>query len=237
MSAGRFPQRIKRGSCVVTIYKTPTKGYDAFTVVHYDASGARCRRMFASYVAARKAAKETAAGLAAGKPEVHVLTGHELVIYRRALKALYPTGTDLDAAAGQFAQAAKVLGDVSLVEAVNVYNARRQPQVVRKMVPEVVDELLAVKRSKGRSFLYLKDLRCRLARVAKAFVCPLGDMTSDGRYAAQQQDQRRQAGVAQYPAAAPGRSVRPQFCHHVLYLPGSRKRRNRRYFPAPAPRW
>ena len=34
MSAGRFPQRIKRGSCVVTIYKTPTKGYNAFTVVH-----------------------------------------------------------------------------------------------------------------------------------------------------------------------------------------------------------
>lgn len=33
MSAGRFPQRIKRGSCVVTIYRTPTKGYDAFTVV------------------------------------------------------------------------------------------------------------------------------------------------------------------------------------------------------------
>ena len=48
MSGGRFPQRIKRGSCVVSIYKTLTKGYDAFTVVHYDATGARCRRMFAS---------------------------------------------------------------------------------------------------------------------------------------------------------------------------------------------
>jgi len=46
MNGGRFPQRIKRGSCVVTIYKTPSKGYASFTVVHYDASGARCRRMF-----------------------------------------------------------------------------------------------------------------------------------------------------------------------------------------------
>lgn len=55
MSAGRFPQRIKRGSSVVTIYKTPTNGYDAFTVVHYDASGARCRRMFTSYAQAHRA--------------------------------------------------------------------------------------------------------------------------------------------------------------------------------------
>jgi hypothetical protein len=39
VTGGRFPQRVKRGSCVVSIYKTPSKGYDAFTVVHYDASG------------------------------------------------------------------------------------------------------------------------------------------------------------------------------------------------------
>ncbi len=45
----RFPKRIKRGSCVVTIYKTPTNGYDSFTVVHYDAKGTRCRRSFADY--------------------------------------------------------------------------------------------------------------------------------------------------------------------------------------------
>jgi hypothetical protein len=98
MSAGRFPQRIKRGSCVVTIYKTPTKGYDAFTVVHYDASGARCRRMFTSHAQALRAAKDTAKELAVGKPEVHMLTGHDLVIYLRALRALNGTGVDLDVA-------------------------------------------------------------------------------------------------------------------------------------------
>jgi len=54
VSGGRFPQRVKRGSCVVTIYKTPTKGYDAFTVVHYNNTGARCRRMFTSYAQALK---------------------------------------------------------------------------------------------------------------------------------------------------------------------------------------
>jgi hypothetical protein len=75
MRAGRFPQRIKRGSCVVSIYRTPTSGYAAFTVVHYDSSGTRCRRMFNSLAEAQRAAKATAVELAAGNPEVHVLTG------------------------------------------------------------------------------------------------------------------------------------------------------------------
>jgi integrase len=177
MSAGRFPQRIKRGSCVVTIYKTPTKGYNAFTVAHYEATGARCRRMFTNYAAAWRAAKETAASLAAGKPEVYILTGHELVIYRRALKAIYATGVDLDMAATQFAQATKMLGDVSVVEAANVYKTRKEPPLKRKMVSEVVQELLTAKRDKGRSALYIKDLRLRLERVAKAFPFPLADVS------------------------------------------------------------
>lgn len=179
MSAGRFPQRIKRGSCVVTIYKTPTKGYDALTVVHYDATGARCRRMFTSHAQALRAAKTTAAELAVGRPEVHTLTGHELVIYRRALRALNGTGVDLDVAVTQFTQATKVLGDVTVIEAANVYKARKEPPIKRKLVSEVVEELLTVKRDKGRSFLYLKDLRLRLDRVSKAFPCPLADVTSE----------------------------------------------------------
>lgn len=180
MSAGRFPKRIKRGSCVVSIYKTPTRGYDGFTVVHYEASGGRCRRMFNSYAQAHQAAKETAAELAAGKPEVHVLVGHDLMVYRRALKALNGTGVDLDTAAAQFAQATRVLGNVPVIEAANVYNvATKEPSIQRKLVREVVEELLAAKRDKGRSALYLKDLRLRLQRVAKTFNGPLADLTRD----------------------------------------------------------
>ena len=39
MKRVRFPVRVKRGSSVVSIYKTPTRGYPLFTVVHYDAEG------------------------------------------------------------------------------------------------------------------------------------------------------------------------------------------------------
>jgi integrase len=101
------------------------------------------------------------------------------VAYRRALKALEGTGVDLDTAVTQFAQATKVLGDATVIEAAKVYNARKEPPIKRASVSEIVEELLAVKRDKGRSFLYLKDLRLRLARVATAFPCPLADVTSE----------------------------------------------------------
>ncbi len=54
--------------------------------------------MFNSHAQALRAAKATAAELAVGRSEVHTLTRHELVIYRRAIQALNWTGVDLEAA-------------------------------------------------------------------------------------------------------------------------------------------
>ena len=68
-------------------------------------------------------------------------------------------------------------GDVTVVEAANVYNTPKQPLIKRKLVSEVVQELLTAKRDKGRSALYIKDLRLRLERVAKAFPSPLADVS------------------------------------------------------------
>jgi hypothetical protein len=75
MKRVQFPKRIKRGSCVVTIYKTLAKGYGSFTVVHYGADGARCRRTFADYKRARQAAVETADKLSEGQSDMLVLAG------------------------------------------------------------------------------------------------------------------------------------------------------------------
>src|SRR5665647_1256291 len=101
MKRGRFPQRIKRGSCVVTIYRTPNKDYVSFTVAHYDANGRFCRRTFANYEQARDAAEKTAEGFAGGSPAEHVLSGQELLIYRHATDALKDVGVPLDVAASQ----------------------------------------------------------------------------------------------------------------------------------------
>jgi integrase len=179
MSRDRFPQRIKSGSCVVTIYQTPTKGYDSYTIVHYDSNSLRCRRTVTSYAEARKIALEVAGALAAGKPDTLVLTGRDLVVYTRAKDVLRSTGTDLDVAAIQFVQALQMLNGIPLMDAVRMHLERQKQQaVLPKLVSEVVEELLAVKQAKGRSFLYLKDLRVRLERVAKAFACPLANVTT-----------------------------------------------------------
>jgi len=80
MKRGRFPQRIKRGSCIVTIYRTPRNGYRCFTVAHYDVGGKFCRRTFADYAEARSAAQDTAENFAAGESDTHVLSGQELLV-------------------------------------------------------------------------------------------------------------------------------------------------------------
>ena len=107
MKRVRFPVRVKRGSSVVSIYKTPTRGYALFTVVHYDADGRRSRRVFADYDQARSAADETVLNLAGGKSDMLTLTGQELLVYRRATKALKDAGVSLDVAAIQFAQSVR----------------------------------------------------------------------------------------------------------------------------------
>ena len=58
MAAVKFPQRVKRGSCLVTIYSTPTKGRELYTLAYYAEDGRRLRSMFADYEAAKAHADE-----------------------------------------------------------------------------------------------------------------------------------------------------------------------------------
>jgi hypothetical protein len=56
---------------------------------------------------------------------------------------------------------------------VKAFAVQQPTGVVHKRVSEVVDELLAAKKAKGRSTLYITDLRLRLTRFADAFACPI----------------------------------------------------------------
>lgn len=104
MSAGRFPQCIKRGSCVVTIYRTSSRGYDLFTVAHHDAGGKLCRRTFTDLDQARSMAEQTAVSFAGGTSDTYVLTGEEVLIYRRPTEALKNIGVPLDLAVTEFSR-------------------------------------------------------------------------------------------------------------------------------------
>src|SRR6266404_5414995 len=159
----RFPKRIKRGSCVVTIYRSCNKGYASFTVVHYDAGGTRRLRSFADYKRARQAAVDTASKLSEGKPDMLVLAGQELLVYRRAMQALRPTGASLDTAAVRFAELMQRNNGDSGNNVAAPQRSACEP-VEPKLVVEVLKDLLAAKAEKGRSHLYLTDLRVRLTR-------------------------------------------------------------------------
>jgi integrase len=172
-----FPKRIKRGSCVVTIYKTPAKGYASFTVVHYGADGTRSRRTFADYKRAREAAVEVANKLSEGKSDMLVLTGQALLVYRRAMNALRPTRTSLDAAAVRFVELMQRNNGAS-GNSVAAPAQRAVTPVKPKLATEVLKELLTAKAEKGRSHLYLTDLRVRLTRFAEAMGRPLFEVTT-----------------------------------------------------------
>jgi integrase len=174
----KFPKRIKSGSCIVTIYKTPARGYDLFTVVHYDEKGARCRSTFADYPLAYASARDLSASLASGQADCHILAGEELIVYRRALQALQPTGVSLDMAAMQFAKPAQQ-SNGSTQAAGSAAALPHQNAIKPVTAATVLAELLEIKAQKGRSELYLTDLRVRLTRFADAFTKPLAGITSD----------------------------------------------------------
>jgi integrase len=177
MKRVRFPKRIKRGSCVVTIYRTRTKGYPLFTVAHYGADGNRCRQSFADYSCARKTAVVVASKLSEGKSDMLVLTGQELLVYRRALQALKPSGAGLDTAAMRYTELMQ--GNNGHSVATIFRPIHELPDAAEpKLVTEVLRELLAAKEAKGRSHLYLTDLRVRLTRFADAMPRPISDVTT-----------------------------------------------------------
>jgi integrase len=168
---------VKRGHTIVKIYLTPSRGFEAFTVVHY-LGERRQRKTFADLSLAKMEAAMIANRLSAGELNALTLTNHDGLAYARAVEALKPTGVPLEMAAMQFAEAHKLLEGASLLEAVRFYLKQCPHRGPKKMVPVIVDELLLAKEADGMSAVYVKDLRGRLGRFAKKFKGPVGLVTS-----------------------------------------------------------
>lgn len=178
MKNEKYPKAVTVGSVSVKLYRTPTKGYDSFTVVYYDADRRQHRRTFSDPVTAEQEAEVIAAQLARGEQRPCVVGDRTRYMLERALEHLRPTGVALDEAAAQFAAAMKHLKNATIVEAAKFYATRHGDEINRKPVREIVDELVAMKEQKGRAPLYVKDLRLRLGPFADAFACPLNDVTT-----------------------------------------------------------
>ena len=168
MSKPKFPITVKRGHTVVKIYRTPSRGCEAFTVSYY-LGEKRQRVTFSDLDLAKTEAETVANKLSKGEVDVLTLTSQDRLSYTRAIEALKPTGVPLEMAAMQFAEAHNLLDGGSLVEAVRFYRKQNPDRLPQKNVPEVVAEFVEAKEVDKMSAVYVKDLKGRLGRFAANF--------------------------------------------------------------------
>lgn len=167
------PIQVKRGSVTVKIYKGANRvsgiSYDQFTVVYYDGVQ-RKKKTFATLGEARREANLTATKLANGENQVLRLTSTDRTIYLEAVSQLRPFALPLNLAVQEYTSAIKQLPDgATFKEAVDFFRRRNPATLERRMVRQVVDEMLAAKRTANLSEVHLKDLECRLNRFADTF--------------------------------------------------------------------
>ena len=115
-----FPLTVRAGSTALKIYRERKPSGDYFRLVYY-LGGKRHRLNFNSLDAAKREAFAKVAQLSRGDVDAVQLNGRDRQTYGRALDALKSTGVALDAAATEYAQAARTLAGRSLLDAVNFY--------------------------------------------------------------------------------------------------------------------
>jgi integrase len=122
-------------------------------------------------------AETIATKLSQGELNVLTLRNEDRLAYVRAIEALKTTGVPLEMAALQFAEAVKILEGASLLDAARHFAKQHPNRLPRKLVSEVVAELLLAKEADRLSKVYLKDLKSRLRRFQEAFNMPIGRIT------------------------------------------------------------
>lgn len=117
--------------------------------------------------------------LASGAGQVLSLTSADRAVYIQALELLRPVNLPLNVAVSEYLSAIKGLPEgATLKEAVDFFRRRNPTALQRRTVRQVVDELLAVKRTANLSAVHLKDLQSRLGRFAQDFHMNIGGVSA-----------------------------------------------------------
>lgn len=164
-----WPKPVQPGRAIVRVYrrKTPS-GYDNFMVETYTPDPERPgkeRRGFKCYTdeADAVSAAETLAKRIDARDFVAAnMSAAEAIEYADAVAALKPFGVTVRDATAVVAQALKIIGDLSNLNAAVKFYVERRKQVTKKSVARVAVELLKVKKARGASVRYYQDLRLRL---------------------------------------------------------------------------
>jgi len=176
--AVEWPREIRQGSAAVKIYRQSRDTGEFFTVAHY-MDGKRSRQTFAEEAAAVAFATQTASRIARGDREALKVTDADWRIYSLAREALAESGTAIDVACREFADARKILGQTPLSEAARFFVRHNDEEIVQRSVPEIVEDMIVAKKNAGVGIRAINDYKSRLRRFAAAFQCPISSITKD----------------------------------------------------------
>jgi len=170
-----FPETVEHKSCTATIYHQEHRRGERFEVRYYDVDGSRQRLTFPTSSSAKKFAEAAVREIAANREHFVTLRGRAAFDYQSATETLSPLGLSVAQGATLIAEHQRQLGGQgTLQEAIKYFLEDRPRQSPDITVREVVDQLLALKAKEGEvGQIYLRDLRVRLHKFAKAFQCPI----------------------------------------------------------------
>ncbi len=161
-----WPLKIKSGSIVVKVYRTPSGGYDLFTVSYHE-GGRRVRKYFSDFSEAKTEAKNAAEKLASGQGIALQIAGKDRDAFVYAKKKLAPFGVELVNVIDEYTEAKKV--GVPLLAAAQYYREHHHAVLPAKRVADVVKEFLEAKKADHRSDIYLQDCKNRMDRFSADF--------------------------------------------------------------------
>jgi integrase len=173
-----FPYTYTKPGCSISvkIYHTPTRGYDAFTVVYYQDS-VRKKPTFPTIEKALAKAGEVCDLLGTQNLNLLKLSGVDAEIYKRARSITDPLGVTIDFVASQYAYYRSLLGDVPPAVAVEDFARRHRVKIVVKTVAQAVTDLLEAKEADGCSDRYQECLKYCLKKFQDRFQTNIAEVT------------------------------------------------------------
>jgi len=169
-----FPITFKAGSTPIKIYLSPLnskaskKRYDSYVVSYYHGE-IRKRSRFNNLTDAQQEADRVRTLILNQDLSALQVTGEDRLIYGRALEVVKELKISLDVMAKEYVAARKVLGDISLLEAVRFYEKHGKTMVKQMVIPKIVEELLTGLKADKRSEYHIRDMEQRLKSFADAF--------------------------------------------------------------------
>jgi len=172
-----FPQKVKRGSVIVKIYRTPSHGCDSYTLSYYQ-DGVRKRPTFPTLKRAREEAESIAGRLASTDSYTIKMSSADCASYSRARQLLDPLGIAIETAAAEVADTRKRLGDTPLSYVIDDFLKRHSTKIPPRAISVVTAEFIEAKRVDRVSERYLQCLRYCMGKFSAAFPGNIGSVTS-----------------------------------------------------------